>query len=436
MSISMEERSNSEIANEVRRARDVRTLLPELGLKEYWYPAIEEKKIGKKPVLVTMLGQEVCFFRGKSNKVVAIANACPHRGAQLSSGNCDFNGTVSCFYHGFVFDEEGLCVATFGEGPTSPMIGKLRARTYPTFTSKGVIFVWMGDGEPAPLSESLPEDFFDEDMSVFCWTNSWAANWRPAVENYGDSHVRYVHRNSLIQLMRPIMPPHLPLPGRPRRVGPHRLAAGGFRDGGLGRPKSDRPYQDFYPLLGAQWPKHKWRFAWTWFFMWYKQVEAKWRPMQKVSEEWGTGQHLPSIVRLNYGTHIYTRWAVPADANTTRNFYFHAAKRGSAIGKFHEWAYWRFWRNWAMNKNFSEQDKPGAINLRYDLPERLSITDQQTIEWRKMVLTARGMPGYTPYEQPPPTESNGHDQSDQRIAPKETATAEVEAKQPMPSSRT
>src|SRR5581483_868785 len=40
------------------------------------------------------------------------------------------------------------------------------------------------------------------------------------------------------------------------------------------------------------------------------------------------------------------------------------------------------------NKNFSEQDAPGAIDLYYDRPERPSISDQQTIEWRKMVLSA------------------------------------------------
>ena len=88
---------------------------------------------------------------------------------------------------------------------------------------------------------------------------------------------------------------------------------------------------------------------------------------------------------------MYTRWAVPVTEHETRMFYFHAARRATWIGRVHEWLQWHLFHNWAMNKNFSEQDSPGAIELYYDRPERLSVSDQQTIEWRKMVLSARGM---------------------------------------------
>jgi len=85
---------------------------------------------------------------------------------------------------------------------------------------------------------------------------------------------------------------------------------------------------------------------------------------------------------------MYTRWAIPVRENETRMFYFHAARRGTWVGRVHEWLQWNLFHNWAMNKNFSEQDSPGAIDLYYDRPERPSVSDQQTIEWRKMVLSA------------------------------------------------
>jgi len=94
------------------------------------------------------------------------------------------------------------------------------------------------------------------------------------------------------------------------------------------------------------------------------------------------------VVRLNYGTHMYTRWAIPVTENETRMFYFHVARRGTWLGRLHERLQWRLFHNWAMNKNFSEQDSPGAIDLYYDRPERLSLSDQQTIEWRKLVLSS------------------------------------------------
>src|SRR5215831_13490134 len=77
---------------------DLRDKIPVLGLREYWYPAIRDKKVGwKKPVFIKMLGEDICLFRGKSGKVAALSNACPHRGAMLSHGNCEFRGTVACF---------------------------------------------------------------------------------------------------------------------------------------------------------------------------------------------------------------------------------------------------------------------------------------------------------------------------------------------------
>ncbi len=138
---------------------DLRDRIPVLGLKEYWYPAIRDHAVGwRKPVFLKMLGEDLCLFRGQSGKVAALTNACPHRGAMLARGTCEFRGHVACFYHGFVFDERGACVAALGEGPNSPMPGKVSARVYPTETRKGVVFVWMGAGKPVPLEESSPRN--------------------------------------------------------------------------------------------------------------------------------------------------------------------------------------------------------------------------------------------------------------------------------------
>ena len=60
------------------------------------------------------------------------------------------------------------------------MPGKLRAKSYPTATIKGVVFVWMGAGEPLPIEEHVPEEFFDDKALLFNWANTWPCNWRPA----------------------------------------------------------------------------------------------------------------------------------------------------------------------------------------------------------------------------------------------------------------
>ena len=374
-----------------RSTDDIRALIPVLGLKEYWYPAIKDKRVGwKKPVFLRMLGENLCLFRGKSGSVVALANACPHRGAMLSNGKCEFKGLLSCFYHGFVFDEQGACVAALGEGPQSPMPGKVHARVYPTVTLKGIVFVWTGKGDPAPPSEDIPEEFFDPGKLVLHWSTEWPANWRPCFENSFDSHPRYLHRNSVLMLTMPIPPPHFPLPGKPVRVGKHRLSSAYAVVGQTKRPS--RPYQDYYPGLGAKWPRHRWRLAWTWIFDLVRKP-FKWFPRYQASDEWETGQQLPCVIRINYHTHMFTRWGVPVDANRTRLFYFHSAQRRSAIGRAYERLAFVLFHNWILNKNFSGQDLPAAIRAYYDTPEFFAPTDAQVVQWRKMVLSARGMEG-------------------------------------------
>ncbi|PON17056.1 hypothetical protein C2W62_15185 [Candidatus Entotheonella serta] len=100
---------------------------------------------------LNILDGELVLFRDKCGKVVALQNACPHRGMPLALGDCHFAGTVSCPYHGWTYDAAGDCVAVLGEGPDSAIAGMrdARARVYPTQTLKGIVFVWMGDGPPA-----------------------------------------------------------------------------------------------------------------------------------------------------------------------------------------------------------------------------------------------------------------------------------------------
>src|SRR5438046_3274934 len=44
---------------------DIRQLIPALGLKEYWYPALEAKAVKGKPVGLKICGVDLVFFRGQ-----------------------------------------------------------------------------------------------------------------------------------------------------------------------------------------------------------------------------------------------------------------------------------------------------------------------------------------------------------------------------------
>ena len=183
-----------------RLSGDIRHLVPRLGLREYWYPLCGAGRVNKnKPLRIKMLGADICVFRGKEKgEISAVGDICPHRGARLSEGDCHFAGTVACPYHGWVFDGTGCNVAVLAEGPNSIVKGKpgTEARAYPTKVLKGIVFVWMGDGEPAPIEEDVPEEFFRDGVDIYFNEHIyWKTNWEVALENSMDAHVQYLHRD-------------------------------------------------------------------------------------------------------------------------------------------------------------------------------------------------------------------------------------------------
>jgi len=136
-----------------------RATIPFLGLREYWYPALESKDLRNnetKPVLLA--GDQLVFFRDATGAARALENRCPHRGPLLSLGQVGViePGTITCRYHGMTFDGSGACVAFLTDGPDSPACGRVTARSYPVQELRGVIWVYMGSQSPRPVEEAVP----------------------------------------------------------------------------------------------------------------------------------------------------------------------------------------------------------------------------------------------------------------------------------------
>ena len=119
------------------------------------------------------------MFRGTQG-IAAISNHCTHRGARLSQGRCFYEGTVSCPYHGWTYDEHGKCVAVLSEGPESAVpAAHASVKSYPVRELKDIVFVWMGEGEPSDPSVDLMPELFDPNALVMNDVTIWPANWRP-----------------------------------------------------------------------------------------------------------------------------------------------------------------------------------------------------------------------------------------------------------------
>ncbi len=361
---------------------DPRRLIPELGFREYWYPLCGAEEVPRrKPKLVKLLGDELCVFQGASGPA-AVLNFCPHRGARLTDGNCHYAGTVTCPYHGFTYNEQGECVAALPEGPDSHMPGKIRARACPTRTIKGIVFAWMGDGEPVPAEKDLPLELFDGSLVQHDAT-IWRCNWRPALENLQDAHAPYVHRNAIRMLGNPIL--------KRSFSGARPLYYGGgthltyYTDG----RRKDAPYQEFFPGVNGFWPKHRWRMAWTWLFKgtWQRRPhQGTGRASYLNDQEWGNGPHMPGMQRIDNGWSQYTRWCVPIDANTTRVFYMHATRPRSLRERAWHRAQFPIRQRWLQYRNFGGQDDRALVDFDFGRPEHFSEFDIETIGWRTLAI--------------------------------------------------
>jgi phenylpropionate dioxygenase-like ring-hydroxylating dioxygenase large terminal subunit len=365
---------------------DRRAAIPPLGLREYWYPAVPAGRVGRKPLYWAMLGDDLVFFRDKGGNVVALSDVCPHRGASLSEGDCFYRGTVTCPYHGATFDGRGECLAFLTEGPDSTMPGKLRVRPYPTRTVRGWVFVWMGAGEPAPLAEDVPPEFFEPETEVLSTYTYWPANWMVAIENQADAHnCFFVHRNSLIELLHggggrprtPIGPRSKLVNGR--ALVPLRLNKNYYADKNGG----ELPHQMFYAGVDGQWPLHRWRAIWGPLFQKYVLNQLHF----DTPEEWSGGHHLPCLVRSRIGGRgMYTRYAVPVTPNLSRVIYFHSARPKNELHRFWERLCFHAFYNWMIHYNFSGQDNGATAPCRYWTEEYLSPTDSHLILLRKLVV--------------------------------------------------
>jgi len=333
--------------------------LPKTGLKEFWYPAAKSKKIGRKPVAVKMVGEEIALYRD-AGKVYAVHNRCPHRGLPMSMGKRNFPGTISCGYHGWTFDTKGVCVAALNEGPCSRLPGRVNIRTYPVEERNGIVWVYMGLRDPKPIEDDVPPELLDEKAITYFDIEEWDFNWLPGLENLMDTHDLFVHRNSPFYLFTKI----------PAWAD---VASETMPDGrGVSYSYSKvGPIQDNYPNLG-KWPKHVW---------WRR------KKMGAPKGEYVTAElRLPGITRVGFTSLMFIRYMVPIDGEHCRGFLF-STRRVSGLRALAYRAYYHLWASWSLLNLFIGQDKVVFTAQDYDAPEQLAATDNGVVKWRRIIAS-------------------------------------------------
>src|SRR5437879_12204501 len=128
-------------------------------LRTFWWPIYRSQDLpAGRAVPVKILGEDLTVYRGEGGSVHVIAFRCAHRGTQLSTGWVE-GDELRCFYHGWKYGPDGQCTEQPAE--PEPFCNRIRIRSYPTEDYLGLIFAYMGEGDPPELPR-FPE-LEDED---------------------------------------------------------------------------------------------------------------------------------------------------------------------------------------------------------------------------------------------------------------------------------
>lgn len=132
-------------------------------LRRYWQPVAlsEELPPGGAPVKVLILGEELVLFRDDQDRPGLLGLHCSHRGTDLSYGRVE-DGGLRCLYHGWLYDIGGCVLEQPGEPGGGANRGEIRHRAHPCREAGGVIFTYMGPGDPPLLPNyeflTVPEE--------------------------------------------------------------------------------------------------------------------------------------------------------------------------------------------------------------------------------------------------------------------------------------
>ncbi len=163
-------------------------------IRHYWQPAaLTDELSGNRAVVpVRLLGEDLVLFRDSDGELGLIARGCPHRGADLCYGRLEDNG-LRCPFHGWHFNRNGQCVEQPGEPEGSRMHEQIQTTSYPVVEKNGIIFAYMGPGEPPAFPNF--DCFRAPESHVFAFKGLWECNWLQAMEvGIDPAHASFLHR--------------------------------------------------------------------------------------------------------------------------------------------------------------------------------------------------------------------------------------------------
>jgi 5,5'-dehydrodivanillate O-demethylase len=161
-------------------------------LRRFWIPiaVLDDVQPGRAKD-VHIMGEHFTYYRGATGKPHLVAQLCPHRHVQLSLGWVE-DDCIRCMYHGWKFDASGQCVEQPAEFET--FAGKVKMPSYPVRELHGLVFAYLGEGDPPPFPRLAP---LERRGHFIPSSYIRETNFLNALENNADwIHLAFVHGRS------------------------------------------------------------------------------------------------------------------------------------------------------------------------------------------------------------------------------------------------
>ena len=132
------------------------------------------------------------LFRDEAGAYGLLDRHCAHRGADLAFGRLE-DGGLRCPFHGWLFDHRGACLEQPAEPVGSQFCTQIRQTAYPCREASGIVFAYLGAGEPPPLPGF--DCFAAPGAYTFAFKGLMDCNWLQALEvGIDPAHASYLHR--------------------------------------------------------------------------------------------------------------------------------------------------------------------------------------------------------------------------------------------------
>jgi 5,5'-dehydrodivanillate O-demethylase oxygenase subunit len=167
-------------------------------LRRYWHPiaVADDFSESKRTKRIRVLGEDLVLYRTDEGGYALVQEACAHRRVSLYYGFVE-GCAIRCPYHGWLYDQDGQCLEQPFEQDNRRARERVRIPAYPVQEYRGLLFAYLGPGEPPVLPRWDVLERTDGQLTLYV-EEDLQCNWLQPMENAVDTvHTFWLHGHTM-----------------------------------------------------------------------------------------------------------------------------------------------------------------------------------------------------------------------------------------------